>query len=252
MQNRASAIRWATPNMVALLVLVVGAFFDGPTRTVLWCVAVLITFGAMVMAGNGDWIIRSGHFAERHGLIVIVALGEVIVALGLPVVNSLESGEGIPGITIGVLIAAGVFAGLLWWAYFDRPSPALEHRAESIDDPRSLGRYVRDVYTWFHAPLVAGIILSAAALEEIALHPGDAVPVEFRVMLLGGLALGTVGVSASVYRAFRAVPIERIAATVVIGVFLLVATSWSGIGVLVVVDLIVAGMLLVENRRIER
>ncbi len=217
----------------------------------LWIVAVLITLGAMVAAGRGEWIIRTGHFAERHGLIVIVALGEVIVALGLPVVSSLEVEGGVPGSTVAVLVAAGVFAGLLWWGYFDRPSPALEHRAESIEGSMARGRYVRDVYTWAHAPIVAGVVLAAAALEEIALHPTDHVHLPFRVMLLGGLALGVLGVALSVWRAFRAVPIERLFAMAVLAVVLLAAGSLNGIVILIVVDIVLLVTLVVENQRIE-
>ncbi len=248
----AAAFRWAAPNLVALAVIIAGAFVDGSGRTIMWSLAVLITVGAMIAAGRGEWIIRSGHFAERHGLIVIVALGEVIVALGLPVVSSLEGAGGVPGTTVAVLVAAGAFAGLLWWSYFDRPSPALEHRAESLDGSITRGRYVRDVYTWAHAPIVAGIILSAAALEEIALHPGDPVPTDFRLMLLGGLGLMVVGVAVSVWRAFRAVPIERLVALGVLAVVLGAATSWSGLLVVVIVDVVLLATLLVENRRIER
>ena len=211
----------------------------------------VVAIGAMVAAGSGEWIIRSGHFAERHALIVIVALGEVIVALGLPVVSSLEDAGGLPGSTVAVLVAAGVFAGLLWWSYFDRPSPALEHRIEALAGSTERGRYVRDVYTWAHAPLVAGIILSAAVLEEIALHPGDPVPFEFRSMLLGGLGLTVLGVSAAVWRAFRAVPKERIAAMLVLAAVLITASSWNGLTVIVVVDLVMFATLVVEHRRIE-
>ncbi len=126
----------------------------------------MIVLVGTVRAGKGDWIIRPGHFAERHGLIFIVALGEVIVAIGVPVVRSLEKGVGVPGATVVALIAAGAFAGLLWWSYFDRPQPGLEHFAAGLPDSER-GRFVRDVYTYAHAPLVAGVVLSAAALEQI-------------------------------------------------------------------------------------
>lgn len=250
--ERSAAVRWATPNLLAMGLVVAGAFVEGAGRIVIWSLAVVVTFAAMVAAGRGDWIIRSGHFAERHGLIVIVALGEVIVALGVPVVNSLEEAGGVPGSTIWALVASGVFAGLLWWGYFDRPAPALEHRADGIDGGRARGRYVRDVYTWGHAPLVAGIILSAAALEEIALHPLDVVPVAFRVMFLGGLALVTTGVLVGIRRAFGVLPKERLVAMVVLAAVLLLGTSWNGIVVVVVVDLVLLATLVVEHRRIER
>ncbi len=217
-ERRATVVRWVVPNVVGIGVLVAGALVHGDARIALWLVTVAIVVGAMVRAGRGEWLIRSGHMAERHGLIVIVALGEVIVAIGLPVVEALEGDEGISGLTVVALVASGAFAALLWWSYFDRPGPALEHRGGEVESDRDRGRYVRDVYTAAHAPLVAGVILSAAALEEIALHPGDPVDLSFRLMLAGGLTLGVVGVAIAVWRAFRAVARERLVAVAVIAV----------------------------------
>ena len=246
-----AVVRWVTPNAIALIVLVAGAFVDGRGRIVLWLLSLAIVLGAMNAAGRGDWIIRSGHFAERHGLIVIIALGEVVVAIGLPVVQALEAGEGLPGTTVVALVASGVFAGLLWWGYFDRAGPALEHRAERIDGDAERGRFVRDVYTWAHAPIVAGIILAAAALEEITVHPSDDVDLAFRTMLLGGLALGVFGIAAAMWRAFRAIARERIAAAVAIAFVLLLGGSVNGTVLLVTVDLFIAATLAVEHARIE-
>lgn len=251
-QGRETVVRWAVPNVVAILVLVAGALVHGDARIALWLVTVAIVIGAMVGAGRGEWLIRSGHMAERHGLIVIVALGEVIVAIGLPVVEALEGDEGLSGLTVVALVASGAFAALLWWSYFDRPSPALEHQGRALSGGRDRGRYVRDVYTAAHAPLVAGIILSAAVLEEIALHPGDPVDLAYRLMLVGGLALGVVGVAAAVWRAFKALAIERVVAVVVITATALAAGSIAGVTLLVMVVVILAVTLVVEHLRIKR
>ncbi|MGH9137884.1 MAG: low temperature requirement protein A [Acidimicrobiales bacterium] len=247
-----SVVRWQTPNVAALAVLVAGAVVDGGGRTVLWLLSLAIVLAAMIAAGRGDWIVRSGHFAERHGLIVIIALGEVIVAIGLPVIQALETGEGVPGRTVVALAASGVFAALLWWAYFDRPSPALEHRGEVIEGERDRGRYVRDVYTWAHAPIVAGIILAAAALEEITLHPTDDLALAFRLMFAGGLVLSVVGMAAAIWRAFRKLPRERMLAAGVLVPVLLLAGGLDGVVLLVVVDVVVAATLVAEHVRVER
>ncbi len=247
---RSSAVQWLASNTVAVTLLLVGAFIDGNGRIVAWATSLGVVLVAMAMAGRGEWLIRTGHMAERHGLIVIIALGEVIVAIGIPVVDAL-SGDGLEGVTIAVLAAAGAFAGLLWWGYFDRVGPALEHRAEDIDGDQARGRFVRDIYTWCHALIVAGIVASAAALEEIALHPGDAVPTEFRVMLLGGLALSIGGVGLAIWRAFRAITRERIVAGLVVAAFLAGAASLDGLYVVVVLDVVLLVTLMVEHRRIE-
>lgn len=248
--NRQTVLRWVAPNVVAIGVLLAGVGVDRDARVAVWLLSLAIVLAAMVMAGKGDWVVRAGHFAERHALIIIIALGEVIVAIGLPVIAALESGEGVPGRTVAALVASGVFAGLIWWGYFDRPGPALEHRAEGLPS-HERGRYVRDVYTWSHAPIVAGIILSAAALEEITLHPRDPVPTAFRVMLFAGLAAATVGVAAAIWRAFRAVTRERLVASATLALLLGVGATWDGIVLLVAVDAVLAATLLVEHRRIE-
>jgi low temperature requirement protein LtrA len=246
-----SLVRWVVPNAAGLAVLIAGAFVDGSARVALWALTLAIVLSAMFLAGRGEWIVRSGHFAERHGLIVIIALGEVIVAIGVPVVEALESG-GLPALTVVALVASGAFAGLLWWGYFDRLSPALEHRGEQVDGDRERGRYVRDVYTWGHAPVVAGVILAAAALEEITLHPGDPAPGSIRLLFFGGLVLVALGAAGTVWRAFRAVARERLVAIVVLGAVLAAAGSWDGVLLVVAVDVVIAATLVVEHVRIER
>lgn len=249
---RSAVIWWISPNVIAIGVLAAGALTEGTTRILLWVVNLALVLGAMILAGRGEWLIRIGHMAERHALIVIIALGEVIVAIGIPVANTLREKGTLPAATVGALIAAGLFAGLLWWSYFDRPGPGLEHRGQALDSDRERGRYVRDVYTWAHAPIVAGIMLSAAALEEIALHPLDPLDGSFRTMLAGGLLLIAAGISISVWRAFGAVAAERIVATIAIAGFVLVAASISG---LLLLGLVVAVMLIgltIEALRIDR
>lgn len=242
---------WITPNLVAIGVLAVGSFYDGATRIALWLATAAIVLWAMIRAAEGEWPVRSGHFAERHGLIVIIALGEVIVAIGIPVVNALRAGEGLSGATIGALLASGAFAGLLWWAYFDRPSPGLEHRSSQMS-PKEIGHFVRDIYTWAHAPLVAGIIMAAAGLEEITLHPADPVELRFRAMLAGGLALFLLGVFLAVWRAFRARATERLVGTVGIVVLVFAAGSLPGVALLALVVVVMALTLSAEHLRIER
>ena len=248
---RSAALTWIAPNVIAILVLVVGSFFDGTVRLGFWLGTVAIVLWAMVKAADGEWLVRSGHFAERHGLIIIIALGEVIVAIGIPVVAALESNGGLSLATISALLASGGFAGLLWWAYFDRPSPGLEYAASKLDG-RAAGRYIRDVYTWAHAPIVAGIILAAAALEEIALHPRDTVPLEFRAMMAAGLFMFLIGVYLAVWRAFRAQARERLVGAMVIAGIIFLGASLEGLNLLTLVVVVMFAVLVIEHRRIQR
>jgi low temperature requirement protein LtrA len=247
---RSSAIAYAIPNLLAALVIVVGGFLDDGARVAAWLVGIAIFVASTIWAGGADWILRAGHFAERHGLIIIVALGEVIVAIGSPLADSLQEGAGIPAESTVALTASGVFAGLLWWSYFDRPQPALEHRLEQTDAP-SRARLARDVYSYAHLPIVAGVVAAAAALEEITLHPGDALGLPFRLLMLGGLLLFFGGVDIAVQRAFGVIALERLVAAAVIAALLLVGADLDGVVLLVLIDAIVLVMLAVENWRVE-
>jgi low temperature requirement protein LtrA len=108
------------------------------------------------------------------------------------------------------------------------------------------------VYTWAHAPIIAGIIAVAAAVEEILLHPSDPLPAEFRTMFVVGFGLTIFGITAAVFRAWRVVARERVAALVAVAVIAAVAGSWDGIWFLIAADIVLFIALLVEHLRVER
>ncbi|MGI9621759.1 MAG: low temperature requirement protein A [Acidimicrobiales bacterium] len=247
---RRSAVKYSIPNWVAIAFMVIGAFVGSEARVVLWILAILVVVAGTVSAGGGEWLVRPGHFAERHGLILIVALGEIIVAVGSPVVANLEEGGGFPATTLWALVAGGTFAALLWWGYFDRPGPALEHRHKDVEH-RDRGRFARDVYTYAHLPLVGGVILAAAGVEEVALHPTDPTPTAFRWMLFGGIALYTIGIVVGVFRAYQVLAIERIAMLGALLVITAAAGDLDGIYLLVLTNLVLAVTLYFEHWRVE-
>jgi low temperature requirement protein LtrA len=248
---RRSILRYSANNWIGMALMIVGGFLDRTPRIVVWIAALLVVLAGTVTAGGQEWIVRPGHFAERHGLIAIVALGELIVAVGIPVVDSLTEEGDVPTSTLVALVAAGAFAGLTWWSLFDRPMHALEHRHETHDDVVERGRFARDVYTYSFLPVVAGIIISAAGLEEITLHPRDALPDPFRWMFVGGICLTMLGIVLAIRRAFDKFAVERMTATVLLMVLAATATSIDGLVLLLVADLVLATTLVVEHLRVE-
>lgn len=246
-----SVARFSLPNVAAGGLLIVGAFLDEGPRKVLWLIFVLVILGGMVAARYGDWIVRPGHFAERHGLIVIIALGEVVVAIGISVVESLTETEGLSTPTLVGLTAAGVLAGLLWWSYFDRVLPALEHRGMELTG-RKRSHFTADVYTGLHVFIVGGIIAAAAAAEEILLHPSDEVHTEFLVMFVAGFVLFFGGIALAVARAYQIVAKERLAGVALIALLAYVGRSWQGVTLLVAVDIVLLLTLVAEHLRIEQ
>ncbi len=246
-----SAIRYAGPNLLAMLIIVIGGFVGETARITLWVIGIAIFLFATLRAGDGSWIVRSGHFAERHGLIIIIAMGEVIVALGNSVVKELSDGlDGIASGGVIALVAAGAFAGLLFWSYFDRVGPAFEYRSEQIPPDRR-GRFARDVYTYIHAPIVAGIILAAVGFEEMALHPTESTPAAFRFMTAAGFALFFGGIAAGVYRSFQQVAKERLVAIAAVALLMFFGADIHGVWLIVLIDVIVLTTLAVEHLRIE-
>lgn len=248
-----SIIEYSIPNWAAIVVIIVGALIDGPARVALWIIALAIIVAGTLRAGRSEWIIRPKHFAERHGLIVIIALGELIVALGIAVVAALTDDDdaGLASSTLAALVLAGIFACVLWWGYFDRPLPALEHRHGQHEGGLERGRFARDVYTYLHTPIVGGLVMCAAALEEITLHPGDPLEPAFRWLLIGGIGLHLLGVGGAVLRAFRVAAVERAVGAAVVVLAVLLLRNTDGLVVLAVVDVLLIVMLIVEHRRIE-
>ena len=128
--------------------------------------------------------------------------------------------------------------------------PGLEWKGEQLDGQQR-GWFAVDVYTYLHALIVSGVIISAAALEEILLHPTDPIPLAFRVMHAGGLLMFLLGTVACVGRALVVIP-ERIVASVVVVALVAIGGSWSGVVVLAVVDAVLFAVLITEHVRVER
>ena len=157
----------------AAAALIVGAVVGGPAQTWIWLGAFLYD-AALTYAssrGGGGWRIRSvAHWAERHALVVILALGESIVAIGVGVAREPIDGA----ITLGTVLAV-TLSILLWWAYFARLSAAGERALERRADAARVV-LARDAYTYVHFMFVAGVILAALGVEEAMAHVGDAEP----------------------------------------------------------------------------
>jgi low temperature requirement protein LtrA len=243
-------VRWVVPTTVAMMMFLIGPAFDGRARIVVWSIGSVIFLGSMIVTGESDWVIRTGHFAERHALIIIVALGEVIVAVGSPVVLAIER-DGSPAAIIVSLGASAVFVSLLWWSYFDRPSPAMEYRAEQLSDPGEVSTFVRDTYTLGHAFITAGVIGAAAGLEEMVLHPSEVVELSYRMLFVGGLSLTLLGVAYGIWRSFKVIPPERIIMMLIMGAILYFGSDVSGTGLIIAIDVVFFVTLMFEERRVK-
>ncbi len=181
------------------------------------------------------WNISPSHFAERFALIVIIALGESIVAIGIGT-SELERDT---TYALSVVVAfAGVAA--LWWAYFDFTAVAAE-RALRRASPGARGPLARDVFTFFHYPVVLGIILYAVAAKKTLEHPLDPLSEAGRWALGLGVAIFLCGFALMRFRVVRRIAWERLAAA---GVALVLAVGLDGTDAVVTLGVVIVVLVL--------
>ena len=155
----AAILRVAPSALLGAALIIVAGFVDGGLKPMLWLAALAVGYLGPLLGGMGGWRVQPAHFVERHGLIVIIAIGESLIAIGL--------GERVSGISTGVIVAAVLGFAVttsFWLAYFD----FFTIRAQQMLTDRSgveRATLARDVYTYLHLPIVAGIVLFAFGMK---------------------------------------------------------------------------------------
>src|ERR671914_190360 len=179
----AAVVRFTPGAVLGPSLLVVAGFFDGPVELLLWIAALTVDYlGALVGRGRG-WRLSPAHFVERHGLIIIIALGESIVAIGVGAGELPLDARTITASILGIVVAAA-----LWWSYFDWLIYVSQAR---LTDARGAERadLARDLYSYLHMPMVAGIVLFALGMHETLAHTDEPLHLIPAIGLCGGLAL---------------------------------------------------------------
>ena len=192
--RRDALLRFAPTAIFGASLLVLAGFLEGDARIAVWVVALAIDYLGPVVIGVGrGWRIAPEHFAERHGLIILIALGESIIAIGV--------GAGFE-LGTGVIVAAAlgiVVVSALWWLYFDVAAIFARRR---LMQARGVERHrlALHAYSYLHLPMIAGIVLFALGLETTLHHVGDALDTVPAVALCGGAALYLLGHIAFLFR----------------------------------------------------
>jgi low temperature requirement protein LtrA len=184
---RRQVIRTSLSMFVGSGLLFIGALVGGQAQTWIWLAAFLADFVlTYATSTGGNWRLQSAvHWAERHGLVVILALGESIVAIG---VGAAHEPISVPLLAGGVL--AIVLSITLWWLYFDVTAIAAEHKLSQQTGVRRVAM-ATDAYTYIHLPLIAGIVISALGVEDVIAHVTDDKPLGWfgASALFGGTSL---------------------------------------------------------------
>ena len=178
----AAIARLGAGTAIGVGLLFVAAGLDGRLQVAMWALALTFDMLGAYVGGGKGWRLSAGHFAERHALIVIIALGESIVALGLAASHELGTGRVIAGL-LGFAVAAA-----LWWLYFDVVAIVAERKLRELTGNAQLAM-ARDSYSYLHLPMVAGIILFAVGVKKTLGDVGEPLKLVPAVTLCGGVAL---------------------------------------------------------------
>jgi low temperature requirement protein LtrA len=239
---RRSVIGLAVSTAVAVGILIVASLFDGLAQGALWALAIFLDMAGPYFFGSDGWKIVPGHFAERHGLIVIIALGESIVAIGVGASGALDLGIGATAV-LGVFLAAA-----LWWMYFDVVALVSARRLGEAEVGRVQNELARDSYSYVHLLLVAGIVLMALGLKVTIGHYDEDLHDVAAFALLGGLAIYLLGLVAFRYRHVQTTNRRRLGLAIVLLFLVPVATSMPALISLAVVVVLIWTMIVYEHR----
>jgi low temperature requirement protein LtrA len=244
--RRQVAISWL-PTLAGGALLVMGVLVGGSAQTLLFAGALLVDWVPIYLTSrHGNWRLHSpAHWSERHGLFIILALGESVVAIGVGAAQQPISAPLLIAAILGVAVAIG-----LWWLYFDVVSLAAEHRlAEAQGQARA--RLAVEAYTYGHFPIVAGIVLAALGVEGVVAHAGEGKPlgVFYALALFGGVMLYLAGQLLFKRRMHNLLSPPRLAATGVLLAALPAAIVLPPLAGLAGLVLILAGLIIVETTR---
>jgi len=238
---RVVVYRLARTILPAAGLLVLAGALSGTGRALCWIAALAIDYGGLLLSGTENWRVKAAHFAERHRLIIIIALGESIVALGTGG-GTLDAGV-VTGALLGIAVAAA-----LWWTYFDVVATVAERKLREAD-PVAQARMARDSFSYLHLPMVAGIVIFAFGVKTTLAHVHahlDSLPA---AALAGGVALYLVALSALKRRNIGSFNRPRLAAAAMLGILAPAATKLPALISLALVAAVACGLLAFEAWR---
>jgi low temperature requirement protein LtrA len=237
-----SAVRtWVAFSFVGLAAVAVAAALPAPPRTAALAVAVALDVFSAWRAGSGEWRLFPSHFAERHGLFVIIALGESLIAAGVAA-SALPRDASLAAIAVPAVLATCA----LWWTYFGWAKDALEDAMHRLDS-RARGWFGRDVYSLLHFPIIGGVIGHAVAIEKAVEHPNEHLEPAAALALAAGATLFVGCVGLALLRAHSRVPLFRAITVLALLASYPLLMTWPPTLALTLVAVIVAAVAAFER-----
>jgi low temperature requirement protein LtrA len=240
---RRSVTGLAVGTAIGVGLLIGASFLDGFAQGALWALALLLDMGDPFVFGSEGWKLSPAHFAERHGLIIIIALGESIVAIGVGAEVGLSFGVAAAAV-LGIALAAA-----LWWIYFDVVALVAARRLAGATVGREQNEMARDSYSYIHLAMVAGIVLVALGLKKTLGDVDEPLKIEPAFALLGGLAIYLLGHVAFRLRNIHTLNRQRLVLAATFLALIPLAVEISALAILAVVNVLIWGLIVYETTR---
>jgi low temperature requirement protein LtrA len=238
---RQSVIGLAWGTMIGVSLLVAASFFDGALQGAVWALALLLDMAGPYFFGSEGWKLMPGHFAERHGLIVIIALGESIVAIGLGAEAGVDAG------VVAAAVLGIVVTGALWWLYFDVVALVAKRRLEQAEEGRVRNEMARDSYSYLHFPMVAGIVLLALGLKKTLGDVEEPLKTVPAFAMLGGTALYLLAHIAMRLRNLRTLNRQRLVCAILLLALVPAATELPALATLGILGAVLVVLIAYET-----
>jgi low temperature requirement protein LtrA len=206
----------------------------------LWVAAVVLDYGIVLGIGAEGWHVHAKHFSERFSLVVLIALGESIVAIGV----GAEAVELDAPVVLAALLSVGI-ACALWWAYFDVVAVVAEQRFSAATGGDQV-RMARDSYALLHLPMIAGIVLFALGVKKMIEHTDEPLADMPAVCLCGGIAMYFLAHVGFRLRNVGSISRPRLIAAAACLALIPVATSAAGIATLALLLAVTVSLIAYE------
>ncbi|MDX6680537.1 MAG: hypothetical protein QOG94_576 [Solirubrobacteraceae bacterium] len=239
---RTSVLTLAASTAVGAGLLLGAAFVDGTAQGALWLAAIVLDMAGPYFFGTEGWKLVPEHFTERHGLIVIIALGESVVAVGVGAEHGVDA-----GVAAAAIISTAI-AAALWWLYFDVVAIVAGRRLAEAPPGVVQNAMARDSYSYLHLPMVAGIVLVALGVKKTLGHVDEPLKLVPAVALLGGTAMYLLAHVAFRYRHIHTLNSRRLGLAILLGAFVAVAVEIPALATLAVLAAALALLIVVETR----
>jgi low temperature requirement protein LtrA len=230
---RSSVLGLGASTALAAGLLVGASFAPVELQEGLWGLALVLDWGGPYLFGASGWKLVPGHFAERHGAVVIIALGESIVAIGVGAHAKIDAGVEAAAV-LGIVVAAAL---------------AAERRLSQAEEGRERNEIARDSYSYLHFPMIAGIALLAVGLKRTLAHVEDPLHYVASTALLGGPALYLLALVAFRLRNVRSLSTRRLLCALVLVALVPAGASLPALATLGILAGVLAGMIAYEALR---